>query len=243
MDDSSIRERLRTVGILAALSDEDLDRLAGSLKWTRASRDEAIVSHLDRTDSVYFIISGTCRVKLTAASGRGVALRRMSAGAHFGEIAAITAAPRTVDVIAETDCVLAECPRDAFTGLMQTNAAFAQAVAAALARTVVSLTERVFEFAALEVRYRLYAELLRLAKTSEATPEGALIRDMPTHETLAVSIGSQREAVTREFAILTAEGLVRQDKRTLLIPDVEALRALIQRRTGVAVSHLVDWPL
>jgi CRP/FNR family transcriptional regulator, cyclic AMP receptor protein len=108
---------------------------------------------------------------------------------------------------------------------------------------VVSLTDRVFELAALEVRFRIYAELLRLASGGELTNEGLLIRSAPTHEAIAATVGAQREAITRELRTLASEGLLRQTKREMLILDIERLRELVRRRAGHTTSEAVDWRL
>jgi CRP-like cAMP-binding protein len=232
MDPDAARAHLRAVRLLAQLPDETIDRLADAVKWSKADREQPIVTFLDESDSVFFIAAGACRVKLNALRNKTVMLRRLGPGSHFGEIAALTVPRRTVSVVAEAGCLLAECPREAFENLMAADAGFARAVAVSLADTVVSLTERVFELAALQVAHRLYAELLRLAKAGEAAREGILISDWPTHEMVAATIGSTREAVTRELGNLMEQNVIRQDGRTLLIRDIERLRELVRNGAG-----------
>lgn len=243
MNAADARNLLRKVKILAALSDEDLDALAGAVTWRPVQADEEVVSHLDRGTQVFFAVDGEFRARLETAIGRQVAFRQLPAGSHFGEIAALTNTPRSLGITAEMEGLLAECPADAFLALMARNGAFATAVAAHLARTVVALTDRVFELAALEVRFRIYAELLRLAAGGEHTSEGVLIHRAPTHEAIAATIGAQREAVTRELRALASEGLLRQTKREIVIHDIERLRELVRRRAGHTTSEAVDWRL
>lgn len=241
MDAIQARANLRKVKILASLSDEDLDALAAALTWRTVRAGEQIVSHLDSGTEIYFAVEGAFRARLEAASGRQVAIRQLSAGSHFGEIAALMQTPRSLAVTAESEGLIAECPADAFLALMARNGSFATAVAAHLARMVVALTDRVFELAALEVRFRIYAELLRLASGGEQTGEGVRVRNAPTHETIAATVGAQREAVTRELRTLAGEGLLRQNKREILILDIERLRDLVLRRAGHMTSEAVDW--
>jgi CRP-like cAMP-binding protein len=242
-DTTDARQRLRQVRILSEVGDEDLDSLAESLTWRAVQAGDIIVSHLDTSTQVFFAIEGAYRARLETALGRQVAIRQMTAGSHFGEIAAISPTPRSVAIEAEADGLLAECSQQAFLALMARNGVFATAVAAHLARTVVALTDRVFELAALEMRFRLYAELLRLASGGEQTDGGILIREAPTHEAIAAAIGAQREAVTRELRALANEGIIQQNRRELLILDVERLRDLLRRRAGVTTSEAVDWRL
>ncbi|MBX3430047.1 MAG: Crp/Fnr family transcriptional regulator [Hyphomonadaceae bacterium] len=237
------RAKLRQVHILAAAKDADIDTLEETLTWRRVRGGDEVVSHLDRGKQVFFAVEGEFYAKLQTAFGREVAIRQLSAGSHFGEIAALTDTPRSVAIVADTDGLLAECPAEAFLALMARDGAFATAVAAHLARNVVQLTDRVFELAALETRFRVYAELLRLAASGEAVDRGILIRDAPTHETIAATIGAQREAVNRELRVLANAGLIEQGRRELLILDVDRLRDALRRRAGTTTSDAVDWRL
>lgn len=237
----SMRGPLRTVGILSDLSDADLDALARELQWLRVLPDQEVVPHLGRSSHVYFVVEGSFRIRMATSQGRTVAFRQLSAGMHFGEIAALTGSPRTASVIAETQGLIAECPSKAFLALMRRVPDFGEKVAVSLARNIVLLTDRVFELAALEVRFRIYAELLRLARTGVESEEGVRIRPSPTHETIAAAIGAQREAVTRELRALAAEDVIHQGRREILVKDMEKLRALVQRRAGVTATQLVDW--
>lgn len=237
------RDRLRHVRILSGVTDADLDILAPTLIWRRVSAGDDVVSHLDRGTQVFFAIEGSFNAKLQTAFGRQVAIRQLLPGSHFGEIAAITDTPRSLGIVAETDGLLAECPAEAFLALMARDGVFATAVAAHLARNVVMLTDRVFELAALETRFRVYAELLRLAASGEQVEQGVLIRDAPTHEAIAAAIGAQREAVNRELRVLASAGLIEQGRRELLILDVEQLREELRRRAGTTTSDAVDWRL
>jgi CRP-like cAMP-binding protein len=166
------RERLRQVRILSDVTDATLDALAAKLSWRSVHTGDEVVSHLDRGTQVFFAIEGTFNARLQTAFGRQVVIRQLLAGSHFGEIAALTETPRSLSITADTDGLIAECTAETFLGLMADDGAFATAVAAHLARNVVALTDRVFELAALEMRFRVYAELLRLAATGEQVDQG-----------------------------------------------------------------------
>ena len=243
VDTDERRRRLRAVDILSELPDEELDALGAELTWATVKASDVVLSHLKPGDEVYFAIEGLFRAELTTAFGKTVTIRQLRTGAHFGEIAALTCAPRTLTIVAETDGDVAVCPADAFQALMRRNAAFAKKIAVMLARNVVLLTDRLFELAALEVRFRLYSELLRLARSGDNTDEGVVIRSAPTHEQLAATIGAQREAVTREISYLSEQGVLKKRRRQIVIADLDKLRDMVQRRAGVTATQVVDWPV
>ncbi len=237
MDISEARTLLRRVRILADLEDAELDLLAAATAWKSVLAGDEVISHQDEGNQVFLVIDGVLRARLETAVGRQVAIRQIATGGHFGEIAALTGSSRSLSVVAETNALLGECQAEAFMTLMRSNGPFATSVATQLARTVISLTDRVFELSALEVRFRVYAELLRLASSGEAVSDGILIRDAPTHEAIASKVGAQREAVTRELRALANEGILRQSKREMLILNTEALRELVHRRAGYTASE------
>jgi CRP/FNR family transcriptional regulator, cyclic AMP receptor protein len=241
MEATGTRDDLRKVKVLADLPDADLEALLGAVKWRHVRAGEQVVSHLEESKDVFFAAKGAFRARLETTKGRPVAIRQLPEGSHFGEIAALMNTPRSLAIFADTDGLLAECPADAFLALMARNGSFATEIASYLGRTVVALTDRVFELAVLEVRFRIYTELLRLAAGCEHTKEGVLIRNAPTHEAIASAVGAQREAVTRELGMLANEGLVRQTGRELLILNIERLREIVLRRAGPMTSIAVDW--
>jgi CRP/FNR family cyclic AMP-dependent transcriptional regulator len=234
-------ERLRDVAILSSLSDEELGALASAVTWIEVTPDQEVLSHLTEGTQVYFVVEGEFRTMMTTAYGRTVAIGQLNPGSHFGEIAALTGAPRTLSVVANTAGLVAECPAEAFLAAMRGNARFAEAVAASLARRVVLLTDRLFELAALEMRFRVYSELLRLARGGEETPEGVLIRNAPTHDMIAAAIGAQREAVNRELRYLVGEKIIRQARREIVVLNMERLREMVQKRAGLTATQIVDW--
>ena len=111
--------------------------------------------------------------------------------------------------------------------MIEENPAFAIAVARQLAGHVRRLTTRVFEFSTMAVRQRLRSELLRLAAPSAPGADSGIIANLPTHAELASRISTHREAVSREMAWLEAKGLTAKQGRSLLIPSVEKIRALL----------------
>lgn len=244
MTRSDVRAQLGRVKILESLSDMELGALAAELRLINVEPGQVVVSHLSESSQIYFIIEGEFRAQMTTAYGRNVAIRQLHPGAHFGEIAALTGAPRSLSVIADSNGLIAECPASAFKTLMRANADFALDIASGLARNVVLLTDRLFEVAALEMRFRLYGELLRLARDGEAIEGGGVrLRNAPTHDMLGAAIGAQREAVTRELRVLASEGLVEQGRREIWIKDVARLQEMMRRRAGLTATQLVDWRL
>ncbi|QIG49237.1 winged helix-turn-helix domain-containing protein [Nordella sp. HKS 07] len=110
---------------------------------------------------------------------------------------------------------------------MANHPEFTRAVATHLTQQVRVLTRRVFEFSTMAVRQRLWAELLRLAEAAAKGEGQALLSPPPTHAEIASRISTHREAVTREFAWLEAQGFIVKEGRALKVPDLQKLRGLV----------------
>ena len=110
---------------------------------------------------MHFLLTGDARVTIRALDGKAVMFRELTAGGMFGEHAAIDGRPRSATVEARTDCLVASIPAVAFREMLETELRVAKKL---LEHFVSGIREfRVFEFSTLAVRYRIQAEVLRLA--------------------------------------------------------------------------------
>lgn len=236
---SGTGKELSQVRVLASLTEAERETFASEVSWSRVSAGETVISHLSSGANVYFVVSGGLKVSVSTPAGKEVVIRRLVAGDHFGEIAALSGLPRSVAVTADTDTVLAECSQALFADLLKRHPLCSLSVSVSLAQLVVDLTDKFYELAALDTRLRVCAELVRLSRRAQRTDEGLLILEAPTHAMMAAAIGSRREAVTREIGDLEDEGLVKRlARRRLLIPDIERLRSELTGRSGQLVSYM-----
>jgi hypothetical protein len=90
----------------------------------------------------------------------------------------------------------------------------------------------VFELAALDVRARLQAELLRLARNGVLTDGVLVVLHAPTQAALGAQIGATREAVTRHLKDLAGEGVIRFRRGVFEFTDLERLRELDRNAAG-----------
>lgn len=118
-------------------------------------------------------------------------------------------------------------PGEAFAAVVRASPEVATRLLALFAECIRSQNRRLLEYAALPVRPRLCAELLRLARPRPGlSGEGGLaISPPPPRPDLAARIGARREAVSRELAALARAGTVALTPRALLLLDEAALQA------------------
>jgi CRP-like cAMP-binding protein len=223
---------LESVAIFRGLSPPALDRIKHLCSCRRYEPHEQIIDHLDPSNDVFFLLAGNARVSIRSADGKAVSFRELSPGGMFGEYAAIDGRPRSANVEARADCLVVSMSATAFRELLETEPTISKALLEHFVGEIRELTTRVFEFSTLAVRYRIQAELLRIARL--ATPKGKTVRIVPapTHAEIASRTSTHREAVTRELNRLAKLGVLKQLNRELWITDVDQLAKLVDAAIG-----------
>lgn len=214
------------------LSPHALERIRRLCSCRRYEPRELIIDHLDTSDDVFFLLTGNARVTIRSAEGKAVSFRELGPSGMFGEYAAIDGRPRSANVEARTSCLVVSMPAAVFRELLETEPKVAKVLLEHFVREIRELTTRVYEFSTLAVRYRIQAELLRLARLS--APEGKIARIVPapTHAEIASRTSTHREAVTRELNRLAKIGILEQLNREFWITDVDRLAALVHDADG-----------
>ena len=96
---------LRRVKILAAMSDEQLERFAAFMEVIKVPQWSVIVKQGERGDTMYLILQGELRVRIDVA-GKETILATLNVGEFFGDISLFDQGPRSADVVANTESLL-----------------------------------------------------------------------------------------------------------------------------------------
>jgi CRP/FNR family cyclic AMP-dependent transcriptional regulator len=202
--------------------------------WRSYEPGATIVNHLDKTDDVFFIVAGEVRVTIYSLSGKAVSFCDLGPGDMFGEYAAIDRQSRSANVQARSICLVASMPGASFLKLLETQPSVTHELLLRLVNTIRALDRRVYEFSTLAVNNRIRAEVLRLANLFPRKGRCASIAPAPTHAEIASRVSTHREAVTREFTRLTQLGILERQGHTLLVKDVDRLKAIVHDSAGEA---------
>lgn len=223
---------LESVALFRGLPIDTLERIKRRCNCHSYGPGASIIDHLDTSDDVCFLLSGNARVTIRSVDGKAVSFRELSPGTTFGEYAAIDGRPRSASVEARTACLVASMASTAFREILLTEPKAAENLLKHFVMEIRELTTRVYEFSTLAVRYRIQAELLRLANLSARHGKTVNITPAPTHAEIASRTSTHREAVTRELNRLAKIGILEQRKRELWITDIDRLAALVHDAAG-----------
>lgn len=103
---------------LAGLTMRDRESFVSHGRVYETDAGASIVRHGDTGDAAYFILSGKAVAGIATNDGGYRGLSTMTPGDFFGEIAALTGAPRTANVVADEPTTLLQVPANALRGLM-----------------------------------------------------------------------------------------------------------------------------
>jgi CRP/FNR family transcriptional regulator, cyclic AMP receptor protein len=231
--------RLSSISLFRELK-LDLTPYEARSSWRRFDPEEILVDFDEPSTDVYFLLSGEVRVLMRTASGKEVILSEMRAGELFGELAALDGVKRSANVTALTRGEVCVMPAGIFRELVFSSPAIADRLFRILSGRIRELNGRLMEQTVLDLRHRLYSELLRLS-VPRANGAGAdrerIVTPPPFHHILAARIGCRREQVTREFTIMSQEGLIERTRGALVLkrPDILKGRVAEAMRDDLSV--------
>ncbi|MBB3900700.1 CRP-like cAMP-binding protein [Methylobacterium brachythecii] len=195
--------------------------------WRRFDENEVLVDYDDISTDVYFLATGEVRILNRTQSGKEVILGEMRGGAFFGELSAIDGVGRSANVTALTRGEVCVVPANVFRQIVFASEAIADRLFRLLAKRVRELNTRLMEHALLDLRHRLYSELLRLSVPRAGHEGERVVTPPPYHHVLAARIGCRREQVTREFTVMAGEGLIDRTRGALVLRRPDLLEARV----------------
>lgn len=92
--------------LLSSLSPAALTRFAVKLRVERRDPGSSIIEQGEPGESFYIVAKGQVHISRVDSAGGESLLARLGAGAFFGEMAIVTAAPRSASVVAESEVTL-----------------------------------------------------------------------------------------------------------------------------------------
>lgn len=223
----SVPNTLAAHGCFKTLNPEACRTLDRQCAWLKIPAGAWIVDQSANDRDVYFIMSGHLRAVQNSAR-QDLIFSDMMAGSIFGELSAFDGAPRALSVFAVTDSLVAKMPPSVFVEAMFSHRPLCEAVVSTLIARLRENSRRVGELGALNVRTRVHAELLRLARPDHDDPKRAIIVTPPNQSEIAARINTRRETVSREINAMERGGLIERRRGAIVITDALRLSAAIE---------------
>ena len=224
MEDTFAVDALARCPLFAHADRTMLGSLAGRLRRRRFRRNEVIFHQGDLGDSLQVVASGAVKIVLPSPEGEEAIIASLHPGEFFGELALLDSSPRSTTATALEATETLTLPRERFLELLREDPRIVQALLHALAEDLRRLTGHVEELHFLDLAGRLSMRLVRLARDADPNAGGRCELDWPfTQSDLAAMIGGTRQSVNKLLSGLVDEGLVRIERDTLVINDLDDL--------------------
>lgn len=223
---AKVERTLGGIPLFRTLAKTDLERLEATCAWREHGAGQWVIDNDGDGTDMFVVLRGHLRV-VTGTAGRDTILRDLHDGEYFGELAALDGRPRSAGVLAVTDSTLASMPAATLRHAIHDHPDVSDQILATLVGQIRMLANRANETAGLSARHRMWAEMLRLARSKPATPGSAILSPPPTHAELASRVGSHREAVTRELNAMERSGLIVRRRGAIELLDTTRLQRMV----------------
>jgi CRP-like cAMP-binding protein len=121
-------EALHAIPLLSSMSEAAFRRVLGTLTLRRLPAGAPVIREGEAGNSFFFVAGGTLRVYATDGLGRQTELAKLGENAVFGEMALLSAQPRTATVECLTEVDLFEASRQSLAALADELGAVAEAL-------------------------------------------------------------------------------------------------------------------
>ncbi len=184
---------------------------------------EVVFHQGDPAEHIYFVLDGRVHLERVDHDGHQTLLCRHGAGDCFCPLAILDQGPQLGTARAITPTTLLWAPKEEFQTICDQHPELLRWLHGKCFRHVRRIVQRMETS-----MFHDAGERLILALLEHAQPNGqGELEVRATHQDLAQWIGTSRETVSRELAVLRREGLIRSGRGRVVLLDPQALRARV----------------
>jgi CRP/FNR family cyclic AMP-dependent transcriptional regulator len=215
---------LKTVPLFSLFSDHQLAVLFPAIQHRSYPKHSFMLRAGERSDALYIILSGRAKIVIDDGEGREVTLTTIGPSEFFGEMSLIDEKPRSASVEALEPCEVLYISKPAFMSCLKDNFDAAMLILKSVVSRLREADRKIASLALMDVHGRVARLIMDLARESN----GTWIVDTGSEE-MARMVGASREMVSRVLKDMRDSGLIRRDKRKIIVLD----RASMDQRGAV----------
>jgi len=221
-------DTLRRVPFFSMLREDELRSLASHCTVRRVARDEMLFAEGEPCDGLFVVQSGAIKLFKMAESGREQILVTERAGSTVAELPLFDGGTFPASAAALESSTLLFLPKREFLDLCRNNSAVAFAVIRTLAWRFRYMTSLVEELSLKEVSHRLARFLRdRALRSGVRTKAGVEFPLAETNQEIGAEIGTVRDLVSRNLRRFVDRGIIRLERRKVIVLNMEELEAQI----------------
>ena len=206
--------------LFQGLAGSQLERVEEIAREKKFKRGEPIFFEGDKATGFYMVGQGKVKIFKMSMDGREQILHIFGRGEPFGEVPVFHGQPFPANAVCLSQATLLFFPRQEFIDLVTENPSLALSMLAMLSLRLRRFASQVESLSLKEVPGRLAAHLIYLAEEQGATDQ--VVLDIPKGQ-LASLLGTSPETLSRIFAKMSEEGLIRVEGKKIELLRYEEL--------------------
>jgi len=220
---TKVQEKLAT--IFPELSAEECARLASSSRLVNYAKNEWIFVEGESLGLADWLVSGNVELLKGSMSGKNTILHVVREEHFLDHCIFFGSGQAFVSALALSRCSVLRIDAKVLRSVLMDNAAFAMRLMKALAiRQRMFINKIAVSQGKISVRRRVAGWLLHKARVGRTN----VVDDGITREVLAGLLGLSRESLSRQLSAFADDGLVRLEKKAIIIQDDRALRRILE---------------
>ena len=218
-----VQEKL--AAIFPELTEQQCTRLAAATRTVSYAKNEWIFSEGESLGSADWLLSGSVELLKGSMAGKNTILHVVREEHFLDHCIFFGGGQAFVSAMALTKCTILRIDAKVLRSILMDNAAFAMRLMKALAiRQRMFINKIAVSQGKISVRRRVAGWLLHKARVGRTN----VVDDGITREVLAGLLGLSRESLSRQLSSFADDGLVRLEKKAIIIQDDKALRRFLE---------------
>ena len=213
---------LKRVPLFSTFSEQQLSAVLAYVQHRRYPRNALIVRAGDETDALYIILAGRVKVLIQDDEGHEVILSTLGPHDFFGEMGLLDEQPRSASVETLEPCEMLRLSKAGFVTCMKDNFDLAMRIIRNLVKRLRDADRKIESLALIDVYGRVARLLLDMAEEVDGK---WVVQHAPPKQEIARMIGASREMVSRVVKDLQEKGLIRAERRKILLLDRQSMTA------------------
>ena len=213
------------IPLFSGLSEDQLKDIQRIAIEKQFAKGEALISEGDTGSGFFIIVSGQVKIYKVSAEGKEQILHIYGPGQPFAEVPVFAGQRFPANAMALTNMRVLFLPRNAFVKLIEDNPSLALKMLAVMSVKLREFTLQIENLSLKEIPARLATYLIFL---SEEQGSDEVVSLTISKGQLASLLGTIPETLSRIFAKLTSQNLIRVDGRKFHLLDRQALEDLAE---------------
>ena len=207
---------LKSVPLFSAFTEQQLTTLLNYVQHRSYPRNVFVLQAGEESDSLYVILSGKAKVLIPDDQGHEVILSMLGPHDFFGEMSILDDQPRSASVATLEPCEMLRLSKAGFINCLKENSEVAMLVIRNLVKRLRDADRKIESLALIDVSGRVVRLLVDMAQQVDGK---LIVQRVPPKQEMARMIGASREMVSRVIKDLQKKGLIRAERRSMVILD------------------------